>query len=194
MNNLEILFDLIVHPLYALRREDRTLGLAITVIIAALWSSVACNYLIIGNSVNVAGFSLNIIFLFVMVLFFVVLQVSLWHFIAEGFKGNGKASKLFLCVCISYVPFVFLAPMAVIVKFLSAISFWSLFQFFIIVWVILLQINSIKTVYGLNGSQAVLTYFIPFAVLLLILVLMLIVAGVFVAITASEMFLPLMEL
>ncbi len=196
MNNLEILFNLIVHPLYALRREDRTLGLAIIVIIAALWSSIAGNSLIRGTSVSATFFSLNIIFSVITILFLIVLQVSLWHFISEGFKGRGKVSELFLCVCLSFLPYIFLAPMALIVKSLSINTnfLWSFFQFSILVWVIVLQINSIRSVYGLNGSQAVLTYFIPFAVIFFIIFLMLVIAGVFIAITASEMFMPLMQL
>lgn len=196
MNNLEILFNLIVHPLYALRREDRTLSLAILVIVAALWSSITGNYLISGNYVNATFFSFNIVFSVVIALFFIILQVSLWHFISEIFKGKGKVSELFLCVCLCFLPYIFLAPMALIVKSLSINTtfFWPFFQFSIIIWVIVLQINSIKTVYGLNGSQAVLTYFIPFAVLFSILLLILIFSIMFIAITASEILMPLMEL
>jgi len=194
MNNLEILFNIIVHPLYALRREDRTLSLAVMVMIAALWAFIAGNYLIIENSVNAVFFLSNIIFSVVMMFFFIIVQVSLWHFISEAFQGKGKASELFLCVCLSFLPFIFLAPMALIFKSLDLTFLWPIFQFSVIIWIIVLQINSIRTVYGLNGSQAVLTYFIPFAVLFFILVLVLIIASVFIAITASGMFLPLMEI
>ncbi len=195
MNNLEILFNLIIHPLYALRREDRTLGLAIMVVIAALWSSIAGDYLIKEASVNATLFSFSIIMPVIMTLFSVVIGVSLWHFISENFQGKGKASELFLCICLSFLPYIFVSPMALIIKFLSInTAFFWLFKILILVWVSVLQINSIKTVYGLNGSQAVLTYFIPLAVIFFILFLILIIAGIFIAITASEIFMPLMEL
>lgn len=196
MNNFEILFNLIVHPLYALRREDRSLGLAVVVVIAALWSSIAGNYLIRGNPVNTTFFSFNIIFSVITMLFFIVLQVSLWHFISESFKGKGKVSELFLCVCLSFLPFIFFAPMALIMNFLSINTtfFWLFFRFFIFVWVAVLQIYSIRVVYELNGPQAVLTYFIPFSVMFFVLFLIMIFAVMFIAVTASGMFMPLMEL
>jgi len=196
MNNLEILFNLLIHPNYALRREDRSFGLAVMVVIAALWSSIAGNYLIRGNTVNANFFSFNVIFSVITVFFFMVLQVSLWHFISEGFKGKGKASELFLCVCLSFLPFIFFAPMALIMKFLSINTtfFWLFFKFFIFVWVVVLQISSIRIVYELSGPQAVLTYFIPFAVIPFVLFLIMIFAIMFIVVTASEMLIPLLEM
>ncbi len=195
MNNLEILFNLLIHPNYALRREDRNLGLAIMVLIAALWSSIAGDYLIRGASVNATLFSFSIIISIVAMLFAIVMGVSLWHFISEGFKGKGKASELFVCICLCFLPYVFFAPMALIMKFLSInVAFFGLFRMLMIIWVVVLQISSIRIVYELSGSQAVLTYFIPFTAIFFIFFLGLILSVIFIATTASEVFMPLLEM
>lgn len=191
MNNLEILLNLLIHPNYALRRKDKSWGLAIVVVIMATWSSVVSDYLMRGTSLNYTVFILSVILTITVVLFSVFVGVSLWHFISESFKGKGKTSELFLCICFSLLPYIFLAPMALVAKSLNVTFLWVLFQLFILVWVIVLQIDSIKTVYGLSGSQAVLTYFIPFAVLSFMLVFILVIAGIFVTLVASKMFMLL---
>ena len=195
MNNLEILLNLLVHPHYALKRKDKSLGLSVLVLIVSLWSWLVSNYLIQGISVSSAAFSINIISLFIITLLFVIVSVSLWHFISESFKGEGKATELFLCICLSFLPLIFLTPMALIVKFSHlALSFYMPFSIAIVVWVVTLKILSLKIVYGLNGPLATLTYFIPFIVIFAIYILLLILIVSFLMITASQALMPFLEL
>ena len=196
MNNLEILFNLIVHPNYALRREDRSLTLAIMVVIAAIWSATVSSYLVKGVSVNAAIFSLSIILPIIITLFFIVVTVSLWHFISESFKGEGKASKLFLCICLSFLPLIFLTPMALIMKFSgnNITFYWLSFKFLIAVWVMILQIFSLKIVYELNGPLATLTYFVPFLMIFAIFLLIVMLIILLLVFMASQALTPFLQL
>ena len=196
MNNLEILFNFLIHPTYALKRRDKSLSLSIMVVIAALWSSVTGNYLMTDTSVSAAVFSFRIICMVMMTLFLIVISVSVWHFISESFKGEGKVSELFPCICLSFLPYIFLTPLALIIKFLpdSATFYWFFFQFLIVVWVIVLQISSIRTVYELNGPLATLTYFVPFIVIFIISLLILILALSLFFATAYQALTPFLQL
>lgn len=196
MDNLEILFNLLIRPNYALRREDRSLSLAIMVVIAAVWSAAVSNYLVKGVSVNAAIFSLSIILPIIITLFAIVVTVSLWHFVSESFKGEGKASELFICICLSFLPYIFLIPMALIMKFSRInITFqWLFLKFFIAIWVIALQISSLKIVYELNGPLATLTYFVPFLVIFAIFLLIVTLTIVFLVAVASQALTPFLQL
>ncbi len=107
------------------------MSLSIMVVIAALWSSTVSNYLMSGISVNAAIFSFSIIIPIIITLFLIVVSVSLWHFISESFKGEGKATELFLCICLSFLPYIFLTPMALIMKFsgINETFYWLFFNF-----------------------------------------------------------------
>ena len=196
MNNLEILFNLLIRPNYALKRTDKTLSLSIMVVIAALWSSTVGSYLIKGVSVNTSMFLFNIIVPIIVKLCLIIMLVSIWHFICESFKGEGKATELFPCICLSLLPYIFLAPMALILKFsgINVTFLWIFFNFLILVWVIALQISSLKIVYEINGPAATLTYFIPFAVVFVLSILILILVISFFFITASQALTPFLEL
>ncbi len=165
------------------------------VVIAAIWSSTVSNYLMNGVSVNAAVFSFSIIIPIILTLFLIVISASLWHFISESFKGEGKVSELFICICLSFLPYIFLTPMALIMKF-SGINetFYWLFFFLIAVWVMVLQISSLRIVYELNGPLATLTYFIPFMIIFIIFFLILVLMISLFFVTAYQALTPFLEL
>ena len=195
MNNLEILLDVLIHPSYALRRGDKSLSLSIAVVVLAVWSAVVGNYIIRGISINAASLLFSIIGITLFALLFNFIIVSVWHFISESFKGRGRANELFICVCLSFLPYIFLAPLALIIKFSGGgLVYWPFFKFVIAVWVITLQISSIRIVYQLNGPLAAASYFIPFAAFLIIFFLMFVVLALVFVIIASQSLTPLLNL
>lgn len=196
MNNLEILFNLLIHPNYALKRQDKSLSLSIMVLIAALWSSVISKHLMNGISINTTIFSFSLIMPVIVALVLIIVLVSLWHFISESFKGEGKVSELFLCICLSFLPYIFLTPMALIMKFSGInITFsWFFFRFLIVMWIVILQVLSLRIVYEMSGPLATLTYFIPFVGIVVISFLILILIIMFFVSTASQVLTPFWEL
>jgi hypothetical protein len=196
MNNLEILLNLLIRPNYALRRGDKSLSLSVIVIIVAVWSFTVSNYLVSRISVNAAALSFSIIFAIIITLFLIFIAVSLWHFVSESFKGEGKVNELFPCICLSFLPYIFLTPMALIMRFSEGgiIPYWSLFRFLMVVWVITLQILSLKTVYELNGPLATLAYFVPFLIVFAIFLLMFVLIMAFFIVMTSHALTPLLNL
>lgn len=195
MNSLEILFNLLVHPHYALRKQGKSLSLSIAVVVLAIWSLTVGSYLVNGVSINAGVFSFGLIASVITTLLFVFIDVSLWHFISESFRGEGKVNELFLCMCLSFLPFVFFAPIALMIKFLEgSVVCWLLFRTVIFAWVIALQIFSIKMVYELNGPLAILTYFVPFMAFLIILFLVFMLIILLLVFISSQAFAPLLNL
>ncbi|HIE43219.1 MAG TPA: hypothetical protein EYP78_00275 [Candidatus Omnitrophica bacterium] len=178
MNNLEILLHILIHPYYAIRRGEKSLGLSIIVVAVAVWSTTVSDYLIRGVWVSPHLFSFSFILRFTITLFSILIAVSLWHVVSETFRGKGRVGELFPSICLCFLPYIFLSPAALIISSLGTglTSYWSFFKFLIILWVIILQIFSLKIIYELNGLVAALSYFTPvlllFAILLLAFLLM----------------------
>jgi hypothetical protein len=195
MNSLEILFNLLIHPHYALRRQGKSLGLSIAVVVLAIWSLTVGSYLVNGVSINAGVFSFSLIASIITTLLLIFIGASLWHFISESFRGEGKVNELFLCMCLSFLPFVFFTPIALMIKFLEgSVVCWLLFRTVIFAWVITLQIFSIKMVYELNGPLAILTYFIPFMAVFVILFFVFMLLVLLFVFMSSQAFAPLLNL
>ena len=173
MNSLELLLHIVIHPHYALKAKDKPLVVAIVASVMAILSSSLGNLLATGTSVGGKVFFFGIALKVLLLLVFWFLAVSIWHLVAEGFRGKGRVLELFPSMGICLFPAVFLCPLALLMGPFGhmATEFYPLLKSIILIWIIALQILSLKIVYEISGGLAALSYFTPFFALLALVVL-----------------------
>jgi len=192
---LELLLYIIIHPQYALKTKDKPLLLSLVVLVMAALSSSMGSLLVGGTSVEgnifFFGITLNIIFL----LLFWLIAVSLWHLVAEGFRGRGKVLELFPSIGICLFPAIFLGPLALLMTpFGSTVTkFYPLLKSIVVIWIIVLQILALRMTYEFSGTLATLSYLTPFFALLAVLALIGLFSVLFLISKTATEFLPLIS-
>ncbi|MDD5259971.1 MAG: YIP1 family protein [bacterium] len=101
--------------------------------------------------------------LFAFVVFW-ILMTSLFHFIASWHKTEGSINHLFILFGATLLPLIFLPAGAILSRGLGAGShFLYLFIYLlIIIWILSLQVKSLKIIYHLQTGKAISVYVIPF--------------------------------
>jgi hypothetical protein len=101
--------------------------------------------------------------LFAFVVFWIIMT-SLFHFIASWHKTEGSINNLFILFGASLLPLVFLPAGAILSRGLGAGSqFLYIFLYLLIViWILFLQVKSLKIIYHLQTGKAISVYIIPF--------------------------------
>lgn len=113
--------------------------------------------------------------LFAFVVFW-ILMTSLFHFIASWHKTEGSINHLFILFGASLLPLIFLPAGAILSRGLGVGShFIYLFIYLIIViWILFLQVKSLKIIYHLQTGKAISVYIIPFISTFFLLIISLI--------------------
>ncbi len=135
------------------------------VIISLFFQSVAGLLIDNSDSMQVTGM-LTVGYLaklFAFVVFWVIMT-SLFSSIISWFKKEGNINQLFVLFGASLLPLIFLPAGAILSKGLGASSnnIYILTYLFIAIWILTLQVKSLKIIYQLTTGKAILVYFIPF--------------------------------
>ncbi len=163
MNTWEFFYCLFVHPLFALRQKHKPLGLSLFILFLVVMSLVVSSAILKDFHYTPVTFSFTLIFLFLLTLIFFLLLSCIYHFISEGLKGKGNPWGTFSSLLLSTYPGIFLIPLALLFQPLhqTGVLNFFLFQFLIVIWIVGLQIYSLKFIYGIDSGTAVLVYFFP---------------------------------
>ncbi len=169
MERLEVLAKIITDPEQGLNELlilNKPLWFSfLTVIISLFCQSIAV--LLVENygstqvtSMLTIGY-LSKLFAFVV---FWIIMTSLFHFIASWHKTEGSINNLFILFGVSLLPLIFLPAGAILSRGLGAGShFIYLFIYMvIIIWILFLQVKSLKLIYHLQTGKAISVYIIPF--------------------------------
>jgi hypothetical protein len=97
--------------------------------------------------------------------------------------GTGKG--LYSALAFATLPTIFMVIINLIFRFTTVHYVW-IFNLIFTIWVIVLDIISIRENYKMNNGNAALTFFLPFIVLIVILILMMIFMGVVMAPAINE--------
>ncbi|MBI5555320.1 MAG: YIP1 family protein [Elusimicrobia bacterium] len=113
--------------------------------------------------------------LFAFIIFWIIMT-SLFHFIASWHKTEGSLNHLFILFGASLLPLIFLPAGAILSRGLGAGShFIYLFIYLvIIIWILFLQVKSLKIIYHLQTGKAISVYIIPFISTFFLLVISLV--------------------
>ncbi len=126
--------------------------------------------------------------LFAFIIFWVIMT-SLFHFIASWHKTEGNINNLFILFGASLLPLIFLPAGAILSRGLGTGShFIYLFIYLvIIIWILFLQVKSLKIIYHLQTGKAISVYIIPFisTFFLLVISLIMFIILTFILITKS---------
>ena len=104
-----------------------------------------------------------------------MLITAIFHFLASWTKSLAKTKELFVLIGISFFPLVLLPAVAILSKALGNLEGFVYFMaiLFLLVWIIRLQIISLKELYSLTTEKA---FFIFIAPVLIFLVLGIVVS------------------
>jgi len=124
---------------------------------------------------------------------------ALWWFgwsaivnlVAELLGGRGRGTVLFSFVGLSYLPWVFVAPVAVIANVVGQ-GVQTLFQLLAVVWTVYLHYAAVRASHGLKSGRALLAVLLPgVAIMGLIVVCILMIMLVLMPIIRDMPELPL---
>jgi hypothetical protein len=127
--------------------------------------------------------------LFAFVVFWIIMT-SLFHFIASWHKTEGSINHLFILFGASLLPLVFLPAGAILSRGLGVGShFLYIFIYLLIViWILFLQVKSLKIIYHLQTGKAISVYIIPFISTFFLLVISLVMFIILTVILISKNF------
>jgi hypothetical protein len=169
MGWLLTVYDILMRPTVGIKRIKEEKGILFTLFIIGLsaLSVTVAQHLLFPSHLPFAFINLAIGLIFMGILFILGLfgGASILHFVAEGLKGEGKATTLFFVLSGSLLPWIFAAPSALIIravdqmflKIIIFLGFNALFTF----WVIVLQILGLKENYGFSTMRAFIVYITP---------------------------------
>ncbi len=137
----------------------------LTVAISLFCQSVAV--LLIDNYGSVQVTSMLTVGYLAKIIAFVVfwiLMTSLFHFIASWHKTEGSINNLFILFGATLLPLIFLPAVAILSRGLGSGShfLYLFFYLLIIIWILALQVKSLKLIYHLHTGKAISVYIIPF--------------------------------
>jgi len=100
-------------------------------------------------------------------LFKILFASAILNYSAECFGGRGNVGSFFFGFGFSFLPFILSTPLFILTMLVDQ-PFKFLFGFLILlvlgVWVVFLQITSIREVYSLSTGRAFFAYISPFLV------------------------------
>jgi len=103
------------------------------------------------------------------------LFTALIHMISEFLGGEGEGKGLFTGFCFASFPSILMAPIHIINNFTS-FNIASIFNFALFIWVIVLQVIAVKQNNNFSTSRAVLTYVLPWLILLAAVIVMFVIS------------------
>ncbi|MGM0441777.1 MAG: YIP1 family protein [Elusimicrobiota bacterium] len=170
---LDIFLNIITSPgetIYRLSRKKLNYS-GFIVLAVGILSTVAGVTLLFNFGTQISDYLLTWgVFLrtitFVVLILFIV---ALYHFFAGVFGGQGSPGKLFKAIPYSMAPFVYVAPMALIIKaFFPGGRFFFLIPVLLVFLVISLyyQYKILNYFYGLSFRNAVAAFILPWFIIL----------------------------
>jgi hypothetical protein len=195
MSGFSILYDILTRPTLGIRgvKERRSLLLAMSIIGLSTLSITIAKNLLLPSPLPLAFANLMIGFIFtgIFIIISLLSVVCLLHFVAEGLKGDGRATTLFLLFGVSLLPCIFTTPVALLIKatnFLPLkIFLFMAFYMVLTLWVVVLQIMCLKENYRFSIIRATVVYATPYlftiiiSLLLLFLFLLTLLFGVMIS-------------
>jgi hypothetical protein len=185
MELAEVISEIIIDPERGLNEvlvSRKPLLLAIGIAIAGLFCQIVSAMLLESYAPDqIAGMFIArfLASVFSFAVFWFVLT-AIFHFIATWHQTEGSSHHLFVLFGSSLVPLIFMPVAALLAKSLGSGGHFVFFLFSatIFIWVLSLQVKSLKLIYHWQTGKAILVYIMPFVstfVLLFISTIMLIV-------------------
>lgn len=187
--NISILYDQLCSPrdaVYALI-ERRPYWLAVLVIILAVLSRTT-GQLVAGPqggfADGVAFFVLLFITQLAVTFVCLIVTVGIYHFAATHDEMLGDARVLFMLISVCLVPYIFLGPLAIVVRATpAAMPVWIAGLVLLSLWVFILKILAIKNYYGISTFKSSLIVALPYILVALVVIPLILLAIGYVVVT-----------
>lgn len=180
--DLTILYDQLASPssaVYALAQR-RPYWIAAFVVLLVVVSKVTAVALMGPPLIAQAGTAFFLLFIIQQLLLafvLLVLTAGIYHLAATNDEMIGDARVAFLLVCLCWLPYIFLGPLALVARGLGmAWSAWLLGLLVLHTWVFVLKVIAVKNYYSISTGRSVLVVVLPL-ILLAFLVLGAILLG-----------------
>ncbi|MEW6096017.1 MAG: YIP1 family protein [bacterium] len=168
MSGLETIYYMFTNPAISVRglQENRPVGWAFLVVLLATISTNVGGVLISFLNLNVAKIILSF-GLLARVIFIIdiwIVGTAIIHLFAEWFDGEGKVSTLFTALGFCFLPAILTAPFALLIQNCptpTKILLFLSFNLLILLWIVRLEIVSIREVYHVSSFRAVMVISTP---------------------------------
>ncbi|MDI6703840.1 MAG: YIP1 family protein [bacterium] len=167
---MELIYHFLFDPVSSIReiKKVRPCLLAGSIVILATVSGTIGNLLVTGLAPDIAKISLTLGLVIKLISIFLLWLIftSILHFIAEGLKGEGEVSSLFISLGFSFIPGILLTPLALISHIFGPLKvfIYLLFGVIILIWIVILQVLALKETYQLSYGKACLAFVIPICI------------------------------
>jgi hypothetical protein len=168
MSGLETIYYIFTKPAIAIRDFDQTrpVGWAFFIVLLATISTSVGGVLISTATPTTAKIilSLGLLARIIFIIGVWIIATAIIHLFAEWLDGDGKASNLFIALGFSFLPAILITPFALLIQNCSStIKFllYLCFNLIILLWVVRLEIISIKEVYHVSSFRAMMMLSTP---------------------------------
>lgn len=170
MSGCEIIYYMLTKPAISIKgfQESKPVGQAFLVVLLAIISSHVGGVLISSVNLNVASIILSY-GLLVRAIFIIgiwIVGTAIIHLFAEWFDGDGKVSSLFIALGFSFLPAILICPFALLIQnypHIIKLSLYLCFNLIILLWIVKLEIVSIKEIYHISSFRAIMVVSTPAA-------------------------------
>ncbi|MBI5206666.1 MAG: YIP1 family protein [Candidatus Firestonebacteria bacterium] len=129
---------------------------------------------------NIGSSGILILSYFARLFFFLIswiILTSLYNFIASMQNKFGNLNHLFILFGVSLLPMIFLPAAAIFSLVITKAGgiLYTIFYLFILLWILYLEIKSLKMIYNIETGKAVFIYVMPFISVIIFVVISIII-------------------
>ncbi|HBQ27272.1 MAG TPA: hypothetical protein DD791_12825 [Syntrophomonas sp.] len=179
MSLIDIIYGIFFDPVPTLKylAREKPLVLGLLVYLVAFVFNLIINHGLTTLDSEIAGFipDGNLIWVFagmgiILSFFILALTAGLFSLLSEIFYQRGNASGLLVCLSFSVIPGVLGPPLQYGATLLGVSWLGVIFSLLAVIWVVVLQVLSLREALELQTGQAILLFILPglFIVLLLL--------------------------
>lgn len=183
MSGLATIYYIFTNPVIAIRgfQENKPIGWAFFIVLLATLSTSVGGVLISSASPSVAKIilSLGLLGRLIFIIGIWICATAIIHLFAEWFDGEGKASDLFITLGFCFLPAILITPFALLIQncpTTTKLFLYLCFNLIILLWIVRLEIISIKEVYHVSCLRAIMMVSTPVALGILGIISLLIIS------------------
>jgi len=195
MSGLEAIYYMFTKPAISIKcfQEKRPVGWAFLVVLLATISTNVGGVLISPVNLNIAKIilSFGLLARLIFIIGIWIVGTAIIHLFAEWFEGEGKVSTLFTALGFCFLPAILTTPFALLIQNCGPTARFLLFLSFnliILLWIVKLEIVSIREIYHVSNFRAVMMISTPITLGILGIISLLLIGLLMAFFIASSSF------
>ncbi|MEW6609405.1 MAG: YIP1 family protein [bacterium] len=183
MSGVETIYYTFTKPAVSMKalQGQKPVSWAFFVVLLATISSHVGGILISPVELNVAKVILTVGLLgrLIFIIGIWIVGTAIFHLFAEWFDGEGKVSSLFTALGFCFLPAILITPWSLLIQntpHAIKFSLYLLFNLIILLWIVKLEIISIREIYQVSNFRAVMILTTPATLIILAVFILILLA------------------